>query len=506
MNTTSSAGVNRSPCIYTHPFSTESLNHPSLPSPFSPQEIMTPPSSVLNAEQSFDKAKKHLWASDSPKHEMSGLNRLSEQPRYSLPEVEQDSTDNDECQLNSHGNPSTSQRRSERRGCIQPSSSRRILYTLPPLSRERTYDRDVRPLPSRFTKFMDHSPAQDEQPRRICTDSESYHDSRQQRPVSLSVFNAPTATYAWERYEPESQIPYPRPLYVDYTGRSSTRSASSSSISSLLDSPGMPSPALSDRSISTPTLLPQKRRSSSPAGHYHASSVTKIMEPLRHVNIIEVDQSRPPVSSRLYQRTLTPPEMISSPPLHRSQSDRHVSAKHSIPGCGDERHRQHEDSPCGSDSSDQSHIIRPTIPAKTDSEEWEKYACFTLDGTTRKWLCTWSTESGGQCKYMSKKQLVKRHVETTHLRYKPFVCGVCGKGFPQKTSLDTHMHGHTGSTPHACRYNCGMWFKDPARRHRHMVDEHQYVPRQSKKKHTNGQPQDTLDFESVQRWNVASAP
>lgn len=134
--------------------------------------------------------------------------------------------------------------------------TRRILYTLPPLTRERTYDRDVRPIPSRFTKFMDHSPAQDEQPRyarstplgevlialirRICTDSETYHDSRQQRPVSLSVFNAPTATYAWERYEPESQIPYPRPLYVDYTGRSSTRSASSSSISSLLDSPGMP--------------------------------------------------------------------------------------------------------------------------------------------------------------------------------------------------------------------------------------------------------------------------
>ncbi|KAG1806818.1 uncharacterized protein HD556DRAFT_1303194 [Suillus plorans] len=454
---------------------------------------MTPLSSVSNAQQSFDKAKKHLWASDSPTHEMSGQNRHSEQPRHSLPEVERGSSDYDECQLNSHGDPSTSQRRSERRGCILPSSSRSDLYTLPPLSREGTYDRDVRPLPSRFTKFMDHSPAQDGQLRRTSTDLETYHHSRQQRPVSLSVFNAPTATYAWERYEPESQIPYPRPLYVDYIGRSSTRSASSSSISSLRDSPGMPrlsrSPALSDRSISTPTLLPQKRRSSSPAGHYHASSVTKIMEPLRP-----------------YQRTSTPPEMISSPPLHRSQSDRHVSARHSILSGGNERHRQHEDSPCGSDSSDQSHITRPTIPPKSDSEEWEKYACFTLDGTTRKWLCTWSTESGGQCKYMSKKQLVKRHVETTHLRYKPFVCGVCGKGFPQKTSLDTHMHGHTGSTPHACRYNCGMWFKDPARRHRHMVDEHQYVPRQSKKKHTNGQPQDTLDFESVQRWNVASAP
>lgn len=464
---------------------------------------MSPLSSVSNAQQSFDKAKKHLWASDSPKHEMSHLNIHSEQPRYSLPEVGRGSSDHDECQLNSYGDLSTSQRRSERRGYILPLSARSNPYTLPPLSRERTYDRDVRPLPARFTKLMEHSPAQDGQLRRTCTDLETYHDNRQQRPVSLSVFNAPTATYAWERYEPESQKPYPRPLYVDYIGRGSTRSASSSS--SLRDSSGMPSPALSDRSISTPTLLPQKRRSSSPAGHYHASFVTKIMEPLRHVNI-EVNHSRPPVSSRPHQRSPTPSEMISSPPLHRSQSDRHVSAKHSISSGGDERRRQHEDSSCGSDSSDQSHIARPIIPPKSDSEEWEKYACFTLDGTTRKWLCTWSTESGGQCKYMSKKQLVKRHVETTHLRYKPFVCGVCGKGFPQKTSLDTHMHGHTGSTPHACRYNCGMWFKDPARRHRHMVDEHQYVPRQSKKKHTNGQPQDTLDFESVQRWNVASAP
>ena len=124
---------------------------------------------------------------------------------------------------------------------------------------------------------------------------------------------------------------------------------------------------------------------------------------------------------------------------------------------------------------------------------------------------------------ISKRPGIYEHPSLIWLILRPFVCGVCGKGFPQKTSLDTHMHGQwvmfyscthaqlippisTGSTPHACRYNCGMWFKDPARRHRHMVDEHQYVPRQSKKKHTNGQPQDLSDFESVQQWNVGSAP
>ena len=60
----------------------------------------------------------------------------------------------------------------------------------------------------------------------------------------------------------------------------------------------------------------------------------------------------------------------------------------------------------------------------------------------------------------------------------------------------------TGSTPHVCHYKCGMAFKDPARRHRHMVEEHGYIPRQSKKKHKIGQPaQDTLDLESGKARN-----
>ncbi|OAX43506.1 hypothetical protein K503DRAFT_765838 [Rhizopogon vinicolor AM-OR11-026] len=434
---------------------------------------------------------------------MNGINRPSEPPCGPRSEAKSDSSDHRDKwhSTNSRDGPSTSQSRSEH------SSSRSCI--LPPLSRERTYDRDIRPLPSRPTRSIDHSWQEERYGRTAYTNPGAYSASRQQRPISLSIFNSPTATYAWERYEPESQISYPlpRPLYVDYISQNSTRSASSSSISSLRDSPGMPSPALSNRSLSTPTLLPQKRRSSSTDGHhaYHACSVKKIVEPLKHVNI-DVDRSWPPVSFRPYRRTPTPPETINSPPLHRSQSDRHASTTHSILSDSDERHRRHEGSPCTSDTSDPSHVTRTAIPAKSESDEWEKYARFTLDGTTRKWLCTWPTESGGQCNYMSKKQLVKRHVETTHLRYKPFVCGVCRKGFPQKTSLDTHMHGHTGSTPHACRYNCGMWFKDPARRHRHMVDEHQYVPRQSKKKHTNGQPQDLSDSQSVQQWNVGSAP
>ncbi|KAG1786484.1 uncharacterized protein HD556DRAFT_1415468 [Suillus plorans] len=72
---------------------------------------------------------------------------------------------------------------------------------------------------------------------------ETFHDSRQQPPISSSAFNAPTLRYAWERDEPESQIRYPQPLYI---GQNFMRSSSSSSISNLRDSSRMPSPALSD--------------------------------------------------------------------------------------------------------------------------------------------------------------------------------------------------------------------------------------------------------------------
>jgi hypothetical protein len=66
---------------------------------------------------------------------------------------------------------------------------------------------------------------------------------------------------------------------------------------------------------------------------------------------------------------------------------------------------------------------------------------------------------------------------------RPFICEVCGKKFPQKTSLDTHMHGQyvasskdvldclvdifcndsTGATPHQCRFpDCDLSFKEYA--------------------------------------------
>ncbi|KAJ7047385.1 hypothetical protein C8F04DRAFT_1058627 [Mycena alexandri] len=129
----------------------------------------------------------------------------------------------------------------------------------------------------------------------------------------------------------------------------------------------------------------------------------------------------------------------------------------------------------------------PTSPGNNKppapNRNWEDHAIQvrTPEGGVA-YRCTWITDTGAQCPYETKKQLVKRHVETTHLKMKPYVCDICQKGFPQKTGLEIHHNGHTGDKPHKCNYNCGKTFKDPARRHRHHVDVHGYVPKQGKKK------------------------
>jgi hypothetical protein len=68
--------------------------------------------------------------------------------------------------------------------------------------------------------------------------------------------------------------------------------------------------------------------------------------------------------------------------------------------------------------------VAPTIitsSLKTE-EEWEGFARqIKLPDGTSKYQCHWRTMDDGvevNCGYLSKKQLVKRHVETTHLKYR----------------------------------------------------------------------------------------
>ncbi|KDQ28981.1 hypothetical protein PLEOSDRAFT_1082885 [Pleurotus ostreatus PC15] len=157
-----------------------------------------------------------------------------------------------------------------------------------------------------------------------------------------------------------------------------------------------------------------------------------------------------------------------------------------------------------------SQSVPSSVPSKPRAsppaaENWEIYArqVKRSDGSLA-YQCLWTTKDNDAsvpCLYTSKKQLVKRHVETTHLKVKRFICEICNKAFPQKTSLDIHKHGHTGDTPHACIYNCGKAFKDPARRHRHHIEAHGYVPKQFKRKYKASVPnQEQSEYESLEPW------
>ncbi|KAH7914367.1 hypothetical protein BJ138DRAFT_1144125 [Hygrophoropsis aurantiaca] len=471
------------------------------------------------AEEHFDKAKKHLWASDAPTGEP---NRLYKHAEHARSDTNSPPPHRVECHSPRLSEPKT---KSEAQECIMKSRRNKMHYTLPSLTREVSIaDHDSQSILPSSWKSMAREPEQNSSASspRLPPLAHCDHDA-QQRPVSLSVFNSPTATYMWPGFKAASQMDHPPVIYVNYE-RVPTRSASNSLFSQSQEGSPIilprPIPRY-DRSVST--LLPRKRRSSSPDERTlprESSSAHQIVEPLRSISPSRYHNTgltgHRHISRRVHpvetQRQLLPPmklqqQGVSDVPSFQSFSRPYNQRNHrSSPSTF---HAHSESSPSISDASEPSSSVPHTIQTspKGSPEYWEKYARPTTspDGTSRKWLCTWVTmESDRQirCSYMSKKQLVKRHVETTHLRYKPFVCEVCNKGFPQKTSLDTHMHGHTGDTPHICRFGCGKAFKDPARRHRHMVEEHNYIPKQSKKKHKSGKPPQDSDFESVCPWNA----
>ncbi|KAJ6613460.1 hypothetical protein B0H10DRAFT_232270 [Mycena sp. CBHHK59/15] len=341
---------------------------------------------------------------------------------------------------------------------------------------------------------------------------------------SLSIFNAPTATYMWPNFQASSQMKYGPILYATHAKYmdASTSSGSDSEDSQLgtKDSRGVSPPSSSYRA-------PDSDGTYTPKGNV----IRPFDDPIRkrgHSVDLDVQRSNPyPINKSLIntnefrsrnildygRRSESPQESSASSDLGRRdfnigppprQDNRtahgvgpsHVSCLHRpSPSTISTLHSKNDQT-----SSMNSRPIHNLItPALTPRQNWEDHAVQVrnIEGGVA-YQCTWATPDG-PCHYSSKKQLVKRHVETTHLKFKPFVCDICSKAFPQKTSLDIHRHGHTGDTPHQCIYDCGKSFKDPARRHRHHVEVHGYVPKQGKKKNqaAGTQMQETSPYESL---------
>ncbi|KZP17285.1 hypothetical protein FIBSPDRAFT_1046967 [Athelia psychrophila] len=338
-------------------------------------------------------------------------------------------------------------------------------------------------------------------------------------PQSLSVFNAPTATFMWPDFQSSSQMGTVPKIYVDYNRdrpppeepiHALHRSSSGYAVS---ESSEEASPTLSQkRKPSTDLPRPEKK-----------TSLNNILEPFKSLDSsaprrrILMNSTRRKIQIA-HQRSASPEPQVgqSSRTSHPTQPIQKPNYQAQFVPRHDHSPRQEDRSPespedsrtLGTPSGHSESVSTIMTSSFKNEEEWETSAQpFKAPDGSAKWQasCLWKTYDNGKeclCMYTAKKQLVKRHVETTHLKYRPFVCSICDKKFPQKTSLDTHMHGHTGATPHDCRFEgCGLSFKDPARRHRHMVEEHNYKPKPSQRRQKSGQGLgDAVQFESMTSW------
>jgi len=148
------------------------------------------------------------------------------------------------------------------------------------------------------------------------------------------------------------------------------------------------------------------------------------------------------------------------------------------------------------------------LPVKYDTKEWLQHVEPSPDGSRAPWRCTWPTMKNGtpmQCDYSSKKHLVKRHIEATHLCIK-FQCTWCEKTFTQRSNVaGCHLNTHTGASPHGCDF-CEERFKDPSKRHKHMLRSHGYRPGESRKKFRTEEEsvQGQSVHESLEPWKVGA--
>ncbi|KAJ7433832.1 hypothetical protein B0H11DRAFT_748844 [Mycena galericulata] len=356
-------------------------------------------------------------------------------------------------------------------------------------------------------------------------------DHRFPAPPSLSVFNAPTATYLWPHFQASSQMKHGPVLYaIPYSDRHmpSSYCSDSDSEDSELGSEGLrrvaSPPARHHRPDGRPhrnTFRPwedpphasppsfSQRKSSVEIQHFISSRELHD----RSLHILNSELQASPESTTSSEHASPIQYDIGLPPRQDHRSSFAVGPSRGVSAPVSRRASPSTALTVHSDSNQLSPLDSHPAPSQplppTPIPNWEDYAVQTRNSeSVVLWQCRWCPpDSEDICLYTAKKQLVKRHIETTHLKFKPYICDICTKAFPQKTSLEIHRHGHTGEQPHVCQFHCGKSFKDPARRHRHHVDVHGYIPKQGKKKQQGSgtQIQDPSPYESLPPLRMNSA-
>ncbi|KAI0701809.1 hypothetical protein BC835DRAFT_1411293 [Cytidiella melzeri] len=286
------------------------------------------------------------------------------------------------------------------------------------------------------------------------------------------AYHSRLASYSWSRYKSNANGPNSPPLlFVEYRDSplSSIVNTEPKSLSSVsrqrIAGPSSPKhTSLSavtassafprERTMPYPRPIPM-RQSSGDSITVHSESSQERVTPSGDRELkkqMEIDGQHPRV-----RRSLR------ASPSWPNSSESESSCPRSPSGQGSAGHSRHS-------------------TADPEADQWTRHAkALDRGGSSAKYACTWVDTTDNilerPCGYVSKKHLVKRHIESKHLQIKPITCEICGKGFSQRTNYATHMNTHTGAAPHKCPFDgCDATFGDPARRHRHMKTVHNHQP------------------------------
>nr|VWO95187.1 Uncharacterized protein [Ganoderma boninense] len=334
--------------------------------------------------------------------------------------------------------------------------------------------------------------------------------------LPLSVYELPTATFMWARWDPRGDSESESRIYVRYRSQTSDTDSNSTYSTSTYSRPHSPVSCTMGSSHSSPASTPpplsySRKRSSSAESDHEGSAPTSPSD--RLLKLPRISHNNAP--NRAASAYSAPPTIPPTSTSNSAQCTNKEATKVYRPISGAESdssdvelrpatfYPAHQSNSSRGGGAMVPRSIAPTaavataLPAQSREEEEEEEE---PEGMKNAWIkytypspelfagpefkCVWPLQKHRDgtvepCGYHSKKHLVKRHIESKHLQLRPCKCQYCGKGFSQKSNLDTHLNTHTGDAPHKCHY-CDEQFKDPARRHRHMILAHEHKSSRTK--------------------------